>query len=1161
MSVVIDGNQAKVHWLSNTHNNGCLTNEQMIFYVTRDGKLGQAGHGDSYVGLSPSKAFERRYAGQKSAMITDFIADDIFVFNKADVADTNPDNGCRKFINTLHKKELIPFSANVGSIQQKNTNSEALINYDRDNHLDMLTNSIKQYLGLETSFNTKEPISWRYGQAESVNEISTRILYNGRCLFAAYTGYGKTKIALGVTTQVSSNGGIVLVTTPITDTKKSFEENINNFHFGTDRNRKLTYMDSREFAKHSVLDLFRRTKKGEVIIIVLTVQDLRYAENNDAVDTKTQRLRAKYNALSGKVSLWIRDEGHLQYGGEVTSQRFSNIKARYVLDLTATPYNLMDEYREDEIVSRPLLWGLKYRKYTNIPSISIDAINTPMSNVNPEISGLFSVEEGYDGRKLFLRQNNNFVHRAELLKIFDLMYHNTLSKQKNPFSIVNDTQLSDFSKKCGLWVLPGGQAGDGADEYIPALAEMYNLHSNSYVTSSYALEKECPKNMTIGDYVESLVIKYGNVIILTCEKFITGTDIPCLGHVVLFTKINNITPFEQLLGRPIRQYPGKDAVKMYCMTPAMELKVMLGRLAKANSRLGIGSEYEFLDCVPLTEHTLDGSRSIGAEEILATTQQFFKQLSRDRLPTVSLETRLASTDLSVFDNINLNTYKKCAPKVIISEDNGARVKNKISVNPVTGNSHTNKERARIALIANVIQSVMTEAKWVSYSMDNYEYSTVLNHHSIRTMFPDAIDAVHSVIEDNVDIKNMVIKNLKDKEMAYRGLSPEEVYDDIFMNNELKRNLGLVYVPFDVATQVVSKLSKKLNRDNTVILVINALNGTFALELKKRFPKARIICGEFFSYFKSHLLKLGFEVADMSIVEGKVHITGVDDMKFDVIVGNSPYQMKRGNSDATIAIWDRFVLKSFELLNENGYLSMVHPAGWRNASGRFTGTRDLLLSKQMEYLEIHNEKDGLQTFGAKTRYDWYILKNTENNNNSTVVKFEDKSLLKVNLSDLPFIPNHSYNQIKNLIADSDQERVEILHSYSAYFCRGKKHRSINHVVEEKTSTHKYPVVYTVNISGGLTLKYSSINSNGHFGIPKVILMPATGTGKYIDIKGEYGLTQFVFAIADEPANLPLIKRALENKKFENLMTACSVGLNGYNHKVISTFRKDFWKEFV
>jgi hypothetical protein len=285
------------------------------------------------------------------------------------------------------------------------------------------------------------------------------------------------------------------------------------------------------------------------------------------------------------------------------------------------------------------------------------------------------------------------------------------------------------------------------------------------------------------------------------------------------------------------------------------------------------------------------------------------------------------------------------------------------------------------------------------------------------------------------------------------------------------------------------------------------------------------------------------------------------MKFDVIVGNPPYQMKRGDSDATIAIWDRFVLKSFQLLKSGGYLAMIHPSGWRNASGRFTEVRDLILSKRIKHLEIHNEKDGLETFGAKTRYDWYILENIENNNNITTVKFEDGSTLKVNLCDILFIPNHSYNQIKNFIAKSNEPRVEILHSYSAYFCRGKNHESKNHVAEEKTSTYKYPVVYTVNIGEELSLKYSSINSNGHFGIPKIILMPATGTGIYIDVEGKYGLTQFVFAIVDEPKNLPLIKKALESEKFVNLMTACSVGLNGLNHKVLSTFRKDFWKDFL
>ena len=130
-------------------------------------------------------------------------------------------------------------------------------------------------------------------------------------------------------------------------------------------------------------------------------------------------------------------------------------------------------------------------------------------------------------------------------------------------SIVNDKELSDVATACGMWVLPEGQDGDGAADYIPALATLLNTNSKTYFTDSYTLEKECPKTTTIGDYIESLVKQHGRVIILTCGKFLTGTDIPCLGHIVLMAKMNNIANFEQLLGRMIREYPSKDEVKMY----------------------------------------------------------------------------------------------------------------------------------------------------------------------------------------------------------------------------------------------------------------------------------------------------------------------------------------------------------------------------------------------------------------------------------------------------------------------------------------------------------------------------------------------------------------------------------------------------------------------
>jgi hypothetical protein len=100
------------------------------------------------------------------------------------------------------------------------------------------------------------------------------------------------------------------------------------------------------------------------------------------------------------------------------------------------------------------------------------------------------------------------------------------------------------------------------------------------------------------------------------------------------------------------------------------------------------------------------------------------------------------------------------------------------------------------------------------------------------------------------------------------------------------------------------------------------------------------------------------------------------MKFDVIVGNPPYQKMSENGKKTEPIWQKFVEKSFEHCKEGGTVALIHPSGWRNVAGKFKDTQELLKSKNLKYLEIHDADDGLKTFGAGTRYDWYICENKE-----------------------------------------------------------------------------------------------------------------------------------------------------------------------------------------
>jgi len=280
------------------------------------------------------------------------------------------------------------------------------------------------------------------------------------------------------------------------------------------------------------------------------------------------------------------------------------------------------------------------------------------------------------------------------------------------------------------------------------------------------------------------------------------------------------------------------------------------------------------------------------------------------------------------------------------------------------------------------------------------------------------------------------------------------------------------------------------------------------------------------------------------------------VKFDCVIGNSPYQMVTdGNSNP---IWDRFVKKGDELLKPKGYLAMIHPAGWRNVDGRFSYVRDILLNQyQIERLEIYNDKDGRKTFGATTRYDWYVAQKIEPYKN-TVVKFEDGTVQEIDLREIPFIPNHSYERIKSLIAKEGEERVNVLHSHTAYEHRKK------HISKQKTEEFKYPVIYHVNKDETLSFKWSSDNTRGHYGIPKLVWIPnarINGTGYYVDLDGKYALSNFAIGIVDTPSNLKEIYKAFQSPEFKQLMSATFITFGGIDQRSISTFRKDFYKEFI
>jgi hypothetical protein len=281
------------------------------------------------------------------------------------------------------------------------------------------------------------------------------------------------------------------------------------------------------------------------------------------------------------------------------------------------------------------------------------------------------------------------------------------------------------------------------------------------------------------------------------------------------------------------------------------------------------------------------------------------------------------------------------------------------------------------------------------------------------------------------------------------------------------------------------------------------------------------------------------------------------MNFDYVLGNPPFTKDVGGGNS-VSLWDKFVEKSFELCKEGGYVSLIHPNGWRNIKGSFKKTQKLILGKNIKYLELHSTEDGKKTFGVTTPYDFYVIQNVDDNNNLTNVKDYENTESIQNLNNLEFIPNSNFNMIDSLIAKNDEENVEIIEDSSYHHQRG-------YVSAIQNDVFQYPCVYSVYKDGTYSFKYSNTRDKGHFGVTKLILGNGANPTCFIDEYGNYGMTQFAFAIVDSYDNLIKIKQVLESEKFAKITQSTKYVATAGNPlvypKILKTFRKDFWKEFI
>jgi len=306
-------------------------------------------------------------------------------------------------------------------------------------------------------------------------------------------------------------------------------------------------------------------------------------------------------------------------------------------------------------------------------------------------------------------------------------------------------------------------------------------------------------------------------------------------------------------------------------------------------------------------------------------------------------------------------------------------------------------------------------------------------------------------------------------------------------------------------------------------------------------------------------------------DGKQLLEWKAKMKFDLVMGNPPFQAnqeaegKRGGGDQ---IWDDFVHQCLNCLAKQGFLNLVHPSGWRkpeSENSKYQGMfKKMTTDNQMHYLEIHDTSDGQKTFDSGTRYDWYVLQKMKAIL-KTVVKDEQGKVVRVNLTNMQWLPNFNLKEVLNLLAKPNDTKCNLLFHSTAYETRKAWVKDDDWIVKNPDEAKGYMkvLIHSTPQKGVRYMWTNDFEKDKHygvpmFGVPKVIFGESGIYNPIIDKSGNYGMTQGAMAINAKPSELERLAQYLVSKDFKDILDACQWSNFRIDWRLFTYFRDGFWK---